>query len=197
MNEQRRHQRIRFSAPPRIRLGKLGQTGEGALENLSLSGLTFRTGLSLNVGETFGCEFSVFGSPLIDMPAVTVSRIGDYYGARFQAGPISELLIQEAIASAIASGKASILSIHDLDGRRVMRISGGLNHCLRSDFMHGLSKVGVAEIDLSGVTDIDSVGLALCLLATEQYRVVFDKRSSCVDAAWIEARRDNPRTPSP
>ncbi|MBI4740355.1 MAG: PilZ domain-containing protein [Betaproteobacteria bacterium] len=192
MSEQRRHQRIRFSVPPLIRLGQRGQRGQGELENLSLSGLMFRTPLVLNVGETFGCEFSVFGSPLIDMPALAVSHVGNLYGARFQAGPISELLIRDAIAGAIACGKASILSIHDLDGRRVMRVSGGLNHCLRSDFMHGLSKVGVVGLDLSGVTDIDSVGLALCLLAAEQYRVAFDKHSPCFDAAWAGAGRNSP-----
>lgn len=143
-----------------------------------------RTQLALATGDVFGCEFSVFGSPLIDMPAVAVSKVGDLYGARFQAGPISELLIREAIDGALTSGKASILSIHDLDGRRVMRISGGFSHCLRSDFMHGLSRVGVAEIDLAGVTDIDNVGLALCRIAAEQYRVDITKRSPCVEAAW-------------
>ena len=184
MSEQRRHQRIRFNVPPDICLGKFGQIGQGELENLSLSGIMLRTGLSLSVGEVFGCEFSVFGSPLIDLRAVVVSQVGDLYGARFQAGPISELLIKDAIESAIASGKASILSIHDLEGRKVMRISGGLNKCLRSDFMHSLQRVGVAELDLSGVTDIDSVGMALCLIAAEQYHVKLNKRSSCVEAAW-------------
>lgn len=189
MSEQRRHQRIRFNTPPRIRLGKLGQFGEGELENLSLSGLMFRTVISLGFGEAFGCEFSVFGSPLIDMPAVVVSKVGDLYGARFQAGPISELLIQDAIESAIASGNASALSIHDLEGRKVMRIFGGLNSCLRCDFMHGLNRVGVAELDLLGVTHIDSVGLALCLIAVEQYQVKLPKRSPCVEAAWAGAAK--------
>ncbi len=153
----------------------------------------FRTLLDLRVGESFGCEFSVFGSPLIDMAAVVVSQVGDLYGARFQAGPISELLIREAIECAIASGNASILSIHDLDGRKVMRIIGALNSCLRSDFMHGLNRVGVAELDLSGVTGIDSVGLALCLIAAEQYKVDLPKRSPCVEAAWAGAMRSTPR----
>jgi PilZ domain len=187
MSEQRRHQRIRFNLPPRIRLGKFGQLGLGELENLSLSGLMLRTELLLSIGESFGCEFSVFGSPLIDMPAVVVSKFGDLYGARFQAGPISALLIQDAIENAVASGKASILSIHDLEGRKVMRIAGGLNSCLRSDFMHGLKRVGVAELDLAGVTDIDSVGLALCLIAVEQYQVALPKCSPCVEAAWTQA----------
>jgi hypothetical protein len=190
MSEQRRHQRIRFNAPPRIFLGKLGQLGEGDLENLSLSGLMFRTVLPLGFGETFGCEFSVFGSPLIDLPAVVVSKVGDLYGARFQAGPISELLIQDAIESTIASGNASALSLHDREGRKVMRVSGGLNSCLRSDFMHGLNRVGVAELDLSGVTDIDSVGLALCLIAVEQYQVDLPKRSPCVEAAWAQTAKN-------
>jgi len=170
--------------PPRIRVGQHGQSGTGELENLSLGGLMLRTDVLLKVGEMFGCEFSVFGSPLIDIPAVVVSKVGDVYSARFQAGPISELLIQEAIEGALALGKASILSIHDLQGRKVMRISGGLNNALRSDFMHSLTRVGVAELDLSGVTAIDSAGLALCLIAVEQYDVEIVCRSRCVAAAW-------------
>lgn len=186
MNEQRRHQRIRFKQPPRIRLGQSGRGGIGELHNLSLGGLMLRTRVALKVGEAFGCEFSVFGSPLIDMPAVVVSKVGDIYGARFEAGPISEVLIQDAINRAIASGNASILSIHDLQGRKVMRISGGLNDGLRNDFMHGLTRVGVAEIDLSGVTHIDSGGLALCAIAAEKYEVAMVRRSPCVEAVWDE-----------
>lgn len=187
MSEQRRHQRIRFNQPPRISVGQHGRSGTGELQNLSLGGLMLRTDVPLLVGEAFGCEFTVFGSPLIDMPAVVVSRIGDVYSARFQAGPISEILIQGAIDGALASGKASILSIHDLQGRKVMRIAGGLNNGLRGDFMHGLTRVGVSEIDLSGVTDIDSGGLALCLIATEQHDVAMASCSACVEAAWRQA----------
>lgn len=189
MREQRRHQRIRFNQPPPIRVGQNGQAGKGTLENLSLGGLMLRTDVALKVGDTFGCEFSVFGSPLIDMPVVAVSKIGDLYGARFQAGPISEVLIQEAIDSALAAGHASILSIHDLQGRKVMRISGGMNNGLRSDFMHSLTRVGVHELDLSGVTDIDSSGLALCLIAAEQYSVSIGARSPCVERVWAEAKK--------
>lgn len=54
-----------------------------------------------------------------------------------------------AIDAALAAGKASILSINDHDGRTVMRIIGGLNGSLRNDFLHGLTRVGVADIDLS------------------------------------------------
>lgn len=184
MSEQRRHRRIRFNTPPFMRLGKYGESGQGTLENLSLSGLMFRSDMSLQVGEVFGCEFSVFGSPLIDMPAVVVSTLGGLYGARFQAGPISERLIHGAIESAVASGDASILSLHDLEGRKMMRISGGMNNCLRTDFMHGIERVGVSELDLSGVTRIDSVGLALCLIAVEQYKVAVSGCSACVKEAW-------------
>ena len=186
MHEQRRHQRIRFNEAPVVKLGFLGRRGRGRLENLSLGGLMVRTDLPLVVGASFGCEFSLFGSPLIDMPAQVVSRIGDLYGARFQAGPISQLLIQDAIAAALASGKASILSTHDLQGRKVMRIAGSFDDGLRNDFMHALTRMGVAEIDLSGVTSIDPASLALCRIATEQYAVSIDKRSPCVDAAWAK-----------
>lgn len=186
MNEQRRHQRIRFSRSPGVSIGQNGRAGIGALENLSLGGLMLRTDVPLVVGEVFGCEFSVFDSPLIDMPAVVVSKIGDLYGARFQPGPISERLLQAAIDTALAGGNASILSINELQGRKVMRITGGLNNGLRNDFMHSLTRVGVAELDLSGVTAIDNGGMALCLIAVEQYAVKLSARSSCVDAAWSQ-----------
>jgi hypothetical protein len=171
MKEPRRNQRIRFTVSPIVRIGQLGLSGKGQLENLSLGGLMLRTELSLKVGEAIGCEFIVFDSPLIDMPVDVVSKIGDLYGARFQPGPISEWLIQEAIDKALALGLASILSINDLQGRKVMRISGGLNESLRNDFMHGLTKVGVDEMDLSGVTEIDGAGMDLCRLAVERHNV--------------------------
>ena len=183
MKEQRRHQRIRFSTLPFVRIGQFGFAGTGELENLSLGGLMLRTELPLKVGEAFGCEFVVFDSPLIDMSAVVVSRIGNLYGARFQAGPISECLIQDAIDHALASGKASILSINDLQGRKVMRIAGGLNGGLQNDFMHGLTRMGVDELDLSAVTEIDSAGLDLCQVAVEQHRVGIVRPSPCVRVA--------------
>jgi len=44
--------------------------------------------------------------------------------------------------------------------------------------------VGVAELDLSGVTAVDRDGLALCLIAVEQHEAAIGGRSSCFDAAW-------------
>lgn len=180
MKEQRRHQRIRFNVQPLVRLGQFGFTGMGRLENLSLGGLMLRTDLPLKVGEVLGCEFAVFGSALVDMSAVVVSRVGDLFCARFEAGPISELLIEDVIAQALSSGKASILSLNEFQGRRVMRVAGGLNGCLHNDFMHGLTKVGVDEIDLSGVTDIDNAGVKLCRIAAEVHQVGIVRPSSCV-----------------
>jgi len=178
MKEQRRHQRIRFGSPPLVRVGQAGLIGLGRLENLSLGGLMLRTGLSLRVGESFGCEFALFGSALIDMSAQVVSRVGDAYCARFQAGPISEHLIEDVIARALATGKASVLTLNESQGRRVMRVVGGLNGCLHNDFMHGLTKVGVDEIDLSAVTDIDPAGVELCRVAAEVHRVGIVRPSS-------------------
>jgi hypothetical protein len=188
MSEQRRHQRIRFNSPPTIFVGQNGQSGKGELQNLSLGGLMLSSDIPLKTGEVFGCEFSVFGSQLIDMPATVVSKVGELYSARFHAGPISEILIQEAIDGALASGKASLLSIHDLNGRKVMRIVGGLNSGLTVDFMYSLTK-GVAELDLSEVTQIDSKGMDLCLLAVEKYDVKLGERSHCVNAAWLHAAK--------
>jgi hypothetical protein len=180
MREQRRHQRIRFNSLPLIRLGQFGCAGTGSLENLSLSGLMLRSALPLRVNEPVGCEFSVFGSPLIDIPAVIVSRLGDLFGARFQVGPLSQCLIQFAIDNALASGRASTLSINDVQGRKIMRITGGLNAGLRNDFMHGVAKVGVSEIDLSEVTDIDNEGLDLCRLARTEHQIPIVRPSACV-----------------
>ena len=111
MKEQRRHQRIRFGVQPLIRIGQSGVTGIGRLENLSLGGLMLRTDLPLRTGKAFGCEFSVFGSALVDMSAMIVSRVGDLFCARFEAGPISEYLIGDVIDRALATGKASVLLI--------------------------------------------------------------------------------------
>lgn len=182
--EQRRHQRVRFKIPPLVHLGQNGKHGQGELQNLSLGGLMLRTDVLLTIGEPVGCEFSVFGSPVIDLPIFAVSKIGDVYGARFQAGPLSSLLLQQAIDTAIGAGKASILTINELDGRKVMRITGGLNAALHNDFMHGLTRVGVVEIDLSRVTDVDNGGLALCRIAAEKYEVPIVRRAPCVEAAW-------------
>lgn len=185
MKEQRRHQRVRFNGQPLVRLGKAGGTGLGRLENLSLGGLMVRTELPLTVGEAFGCEFSVFGSVLIDLSAVVVSRVGELYCARFQAGPISERLIEGEITRALASGKASVLSLNEFDGRRVMRVVGGLNGCLHNDFMHGLNKVGVDVVDLSGVTDIDHAGAELCRIATQRHRVGIVRPASRVNDVLV------------
>ena len=76
MEDQRRHQRIRFGSPPSIKIGYAGSTMRGTVENLSLSGIMVRTPQLLEVGKTFGCEFSVFGSPKIDVAAITISKVG-------------------------------------------------------------------------------------------------------------------------
>lgn len=89
MLDQRRHQRIRFSVPQKISIGYGGEIGEGVIENLSLSGLMMRTPMPLEISRNVGCEFSVFDSPLIDVPAAVVSRVCDLFGVRFQQGPIS------------------------------------------------------------------------------------------------------------
>src|SRR3990172_9791422 len=107
MLDQRRHQRIRFACPPTLRIGYGGAIGEGVIENLSLSGLMLRTALPLEISRNIGCEFSIFDSPLIDVPAAVVSRVGNLFGVRFQPGPISQIQIEDVINPALASGKAS------------------------------------------------------------------------------------------
>ncbi|WP_066882218.1 PilZ domain-containing protein [Dechloromonas denitrificans] len=182
--DQRRHQRIRFGNPPPVRIGYAGSIGHGVIENLSLSGLMLRTDLGLDIGHTAGCEFSLFGSPIIDVPAAVVSRVGDLFGARFQTGPINQVMIDDAISGALAQGQASILSVHELSGRKVMRITGGLNGTLRGDFMHALTRVGIEEIDLAGVTMVDQAGLALCLVATRRHAAKIGAQAECFADAW-------------
>lgn len=184
MLDQRRHQRIRFGILPTVRIGYGGAIGEGLIENLSLSGLMLRTDMPLEIARNIGCEFRVFQSPVIDVPAAVVSRVGNMFGVRFQTGPINQILIDDAINAALAAGKASILSVHELGGKKIMRISGGLGAPLRNDFMHALTRVGVDEIDLAGVTLIDQAGLALCLVASSRHGVRMGAQSQCFAEAW-------------
>lgn len=188
MLDQRRHQRIRFSSPPKVRIGFGGAVDIGGIENLSLSGLMVRTTLALEIGRTAGCEFSLFGSPVIDVPLTVVSRIGDVFGGRFQTGPINQIVIEDAIEAALAAGNASILSVNEIGGRKVMRITGGLNGSLRNDLMHALTRVGVDEMDLGAVTAVDQGGLALCLVATGRHGAVIGAQSDCFAAAWQQAQ---------
>lgn len=188
MQEQRRHQRIRFGVPPSMKIGYGGVMGGGVIENLSLSGIMFSTSMALEIGHTAGCEFSLFGSPVIDVPAAVVSRVGSVFGARFQTGPINQVVIEDAINRALAGGQASILNIHEISGKKVMRISGGLNGALRNDFMHALTRVGVSEIDAEAVTSVDQAGLALCLVATGRHGVKIGAQSSCFAEAWMSAQ---------
>ncbi|MDR3220973.1 MAG: PilZ domain-containing protein [Candidatus Accumulibacter sp.] len=177
MTEQRRHQRIRFNAQPHVRFGQACAGGLGRLENLSLGGLMVSSKSPLKLGDAVGCEFSVLGSIVIDISAIVVGCVSNLYSVRFQAGPVSEYLLKNEIDRALSSGKGSILSVNELQGRRVMRVAGGLNESLRSDFMHTLIKMGVDEIDLSKVTDIDRAGAELCRIATQTGQIVIVRPS--------------------
>lgn len=187
MLDQRRHQRIRFASPPKVKIGYGGALGEGGIENLSLSGIMVRTPIVLEVGHSAGCEFSLFGSPVIDVPVTVVSRIGDVFGGRFQTGPINQILIEDAINAALIKGQASILSVNELGGRKIMRVTGGLNGSLRNDFMHALTRVGVDEINLEAVTSVDQGGLALCLVAINRHGVEIGAQSECFADEWKQA----------
>jgi hypothetical protein len=187
MLDHRRHQRIRFGILPTVKIGYGGAIGEGAIENLSLSGLMVRTDMALEISRNIGCEFRIFQSPVIDVPAAVVSRVGNLFGVRFQTGPINQILIDDAINAALASGNASILSVRELGGRKIMRITGGLGNPLRNDFMHALTRVGVDEIDLDGVTLVDQAGLALCLVANNRHGVKIGAQSPCFAEAWAQA----------
>ena len=184
MQDKRRHQRIRFSSPPPIAIGYGGATGRGGIENLSLSGLMLRTEMVLDVGHRAGCEFSLFGSAHIDLPAVVVNRLADLYGLRFEPGPISQILLEDAIAAALAEGHASSLSMHQVGTQKIMRIVGALNGTLQNDVIYSLTRVGVDEIDVAGVTAVDRAGLDLCLLAQGRHSVRIGQQSECFARAW-------------
>jgi hypothetical protein len=184
MQERRRHQRVRFSQSPAILIGFGGASAEGVIENISSSGLMLRTDLPLEIGRQAGCEFSLFGSPVVDVPVTVVSRVGDVYGVRFQSGPINQVTIDDAVAAALARGDASVLGVHEIEGRKVLRITGGLNGGLRSDFMHALTRVGVDVLDLAEVTAVNQAGLALCVVATGRYQVNLGSQSACFAEAW-------------
>lgn len=194
MHDRRRNQRIRFAEPPAVRLGYAGASGTGYIENLSVAGLMVRTGLALEVGGTVGCEFSLQGNALIDLPLQVVSRVGNLYGGRFRKGPLSEALIEDAITSALAAGQASVLSLHESGGRRILRVLGGLCGALGNDFMHALTRVGVDELDLEGVTRTEHAGLALCRIAVEQHGVSLGPQSECFTRAWAAAASTLPVT---
>lgn len=197
MLDQRRHQRIRFGVLPTVRIGYGGAIGEGLIENLSLSGLMVRTDMPLEISRNIGCEFRIFQSPVIDVPAAVISRVGNLFGVRFQTGPINQVLIEDAINAALASGMASILSVRELGGKKIMRITGGLGGPLRNDFMHALTRVGVDEIDLEGVTLVDQAGLALCLVANSRHGVKIGAQSPCFAEAWVQALAAPGEIPKP
>jgi hypothetical protein len=184
MQERRRHQRVRFSVPPDILIGCNGVAERGVIENLSLSGLMLRGNLPLAIGRVAGCEFSLCGSPLVDVPVTVVSQVGDVYGVRFQPGLISQVTMDDAVVATLAHGTASVLGVHEVQGRKILRIVGGLNGGLHNDFVHAVTRIGVDEIDVSAVTAIDPAGLQLCLEATGRFQVDIGAQSACFAAAW-------------
>lgn len=182
VQELRRHQRIRFCIAPPVRIGQFGFSADGTLESLSLGGMMLHSERPLKVGAALGCEFALFALPLIDLAGQVVSRVGQRYSIRFQAGPVSAPLIQQAIDRGLALGEASILSVNEVRGRKVMRIAGGLSGGLRNDFMHALTRSGVDRLDLSAVTLIDNEGSELCRIAVEQHQVGIVRPSPCARA---------------
>jgi hypothetical protein len=178
MLDQRRHQRIRFSVPQKISIGYGGEIGEGASKT---SPVRLDDADADAAGNFAQCRLRIQRFRLAaDRCASRCGQPGlrPVRGA-FPAGPISQILIDDAISAALASGKASILSVHELGGRKTMRITGGLCGILRSDFMHALTRMGVDEIDLEGVTAVEQAGLALCLVAANRHRVTIGAQSPC------------------
>lgn len=197
VKDQRRYPRVRFGRDCRVQIGYRSAFGEGMIENLSPGGLMLRTDMAFEIGRRFGCEFSLDAATLIDLPCTVVSRVGDLFGARFQSGPLSRILVGDAILGALESGVASVLSVHELGGRRILRIAGGLNGRLQGDFMHALAHGGVNEIDVAGVTAVDAAGLDLCVQASGRYGVGLGAQSPCFAEAWKKALAGMPGDPPP
>ncbi len=187
MQDRRRHPRIRFGHPPAIRLGMSGATGEGLIENVSTSGLMLRTDMELPINHVIGVEFVLGSAFPVDVPANVISRVGDLYCLRFRTGPLSYAALDLAIDHALSQGIASTVVIHEIAGKRVMCIAGGLNDGIGGDFMHALTRVGIDEIDLSEVTAVDRSGLALCTVAKIRHRVHLGPCSECFTNAWRDA----------
>lgn len=184
MQEQRRHQRIRFAIPLTVLIGYNGRLESGTLENLSLSGFMVRTAIPLQIGRNFGCEFSVSEGTRIDAVATTVSRLGDLCGARFQDGPVINLLVRDVMEETIASGSASSVCTRTVQGKKVLCVAGGLNATLENDFSYSLTKVGIDELDLSRVTCVDVAGIELCKKAMRNHGVSLVGQSPCFALAW-------------
>lgn len=184
MSERRKHQRIRFVQPPPVRIGYAGRTGEGCIENVSLSGLMLSCPFPLTIGHVLGCEFTLGPWPQLDVAARVVSHVGDFYGLRLEPGLIAPFILDEAIPGQLASGKASTLSFHTLSGKYVMRVVGGLTSVLREDFRHALTRMGIHALDLSAVTAVDPVGLELCRVAVARHGTRIIAQSDCFAHAW-------------
>jgi len=189
MQDKRRHVRIRFAKPLPAYVGLKGQNRRAELLNVSLGGAMVSTDLPLAVGERFGMEFSLQGMGIDTVPTVVSRGLNNLFGVRFDLGPATEIQLEGAIQDSLRNGIASVLSMHTLGGRKVMRIAGALNLSLRNDFFHALDKMGVAEIDLSEVTSVDADGLALCVVASEKSGVVIERLSPAVANLWRSARQ--------
>ena len=193
MLDKRRHVRIRFAKPLPAYVGHQRQSRRAELLNVSLGGAMVSTDLPLVVGDRFGLEFSLQGMGIDTAPIVISRGLNNLYGVRFDLGPATEIQLEGAIRDSLRTGIASVLSMHNLNGRKVMRIAGALNLSLRNDFFHALDKMEVAEIDLSEVTAVDPDGLALCVVAAEKNGVIIDRLSPVVAQLWRAARQ--PVTP--
>ena len=105
MFEQRKNQRIRLSSSCPIRIGGSGRIHPALIENISTQGLMARCeDESLPIGSMVGCEFTLPGIASLDLPATVVSRVGVMLSVRFQAGPLSAILLERFIAGLLMQG---------------------------------------------------------------------------------------------
>lgn len=144
------------------------------LENLSANGLMCRAGADFPVNQRLALSFCFEWSPPIELWAQVVSRVGALYGVRFDAAPLSEPLIQAMIGVALKRGDAASATVHDVGGRRVLRLMGGLWDSLAPDIAHFLARGGVDALDAQAVTAVETAGMAPCLeaLASGQLELI-------------------------
>lgn len=171
MLERRRHQRVRCAQSLALRIGHAGAQGVGVLENLSASGLMMRSALPLRVGQDFGLSFAFNWSPLVETGATAVSRVGDLVGVRFNAGPLTVGHLSECIAEALRRGEASTAAVHESNGRKVLKVAGGLSESLLGDLRHFVERVGVDDLDAGEVTYVSPAAMAVFVEPLRQGRL--------------------------
>ncbi len=183
MQEKRRHQRVKCAGMSPFCIGVFGTEGKAELENISSSGLMMRSDLQLAIGRTVGVALALPNFPSLYASLTVVSRLGGLVGARFRAGPLNQVLIDALIVEMLSRGVASAANVHEIGGRKILRVAGGLNESLTEDLIYFFERVGVDELDASEVTMVNVAGLTPCLERLREGKLVLRAGSPCFNQA--------------